>query len=793
MSSVVAEFEIKLKNINRSTFLKILNYAKEHYKIDNFEMDLNIIENKSHISSIRRRTFYNNKAVKINKMPIIINKNSIKKKHINNIYDVDLTLSHSTEIPIEKYVFGNNLLIRLKKRLSFKLNNDYRLDLTVIKNESSINNLDVIIHKFFKDFNESNFSNNDLFIDAYEIEIEFIGNRHMEIQILENETKHLMEAINIYQNPINEIYALMTDNHKRYNIELRNILNSAKQLNKFVYYKEVYPANGYVLLEKTDGLRTVCAILNNVLYLLFTQSDKNFYYKLSNKIFDNLNFILDCEFIEGKIMVFDIMYVNNKKVWKENYVTRLSFTNEVKDIIKLINKKILNIEFKKYNIINNNFRQLIETYYLENKGDKKIDGLIIAEADKNYFDTTNYKWKPFEHNTIDFYAKLVSSTSQKEGCIYNLYSYITYDKLEKLCVNKSDLQRIEHHPNLTNILFSPSIDPKAYIFKYKDNSLNGKVIELGKDKKTFEWVFHKIRDDKIFGNNFQTAEMTYYNFYSPFELEMLYTIDEDPYFINQNEKHDNFSHIRTFNSAIKYELYKMFNKSEFILDLAAGRGADLNKYFQNNIQNVLMVEVDETAIYTILERKYSSIKQKSNYKQAQIHNTKIYILKEDLTNNYVEIYDKIINIVNKKTFNHICSHFAMHYFIYNNELMTNFINLLNLTLDKNGIFICTLVDGEKLKKYLLKLPNYEWKNDKYYIKLLANKKEIELILPFSNNELYKEYIINIDDFILQMKNNNFKLIEKKNFLEYTNISQQNLDDNDKTFVDFYCSVIFTKK
>ena len=50
--------------------------------------------------------------------------------------------------------------------------------------------------------------------------------------------------------------------------------------------------------------------------------------------------------------------------------------------------------------------------------------------------------------------------------------------------------------------------------------------------------------------------MTYYNFYSPFDIEMLYTFDEDPYFINKNEQHDNFSKIRHFNTIIKYELYK---------------------------------------------------------------------------------------------------------------------------------------------------------------------------------------------------------------------------------------------
>jgi len=787
-SNMATEFEIKLKNINREEFLRILEYARKNYKVDNYEMNLNIIETKSKFSSVRRITFYNDKANKLNKEPIIIKKNNINKRYINNVFDYDVVLSHSTEEPIDKYTFGNNIIIRLKKRVSFKLNEDYRLDLTVVKNETNITSLDVILHKFFKGFNEKNIEEHELFIDAYEIEIEYIGERHMEIRILEDEVKEILEKINIFKNPINEIYALLTDNEKRYNIELRHILNSPKQLNKFTYYKDVYPANGYILLDKTDGLRVVCALLNNCLYMLFSQSKKNFYHKLPSNKFNDYNFILDGEYIDNKIMVFDIMYINNKKISKENYITRLKHFEEAKKIIELIDKKIIDIEFKKYYIINNNFKTLIEMIYLENRNEKKIDGLIIAEPDKNYFNTTNYKWKPFEHNTIDFYAKLVGTENHQ--CIYHLYSYLTFDIIDKLKLPKTDLLKIEGNPNIMNVLFSPSIDPKAYIFKYKNNSLNGKVIELGKDRKNLNWVFHKIREDKEFGNHFQTAEITYYNFYSPFDIEMLYTFDEDPYFINQNEQHDNFAQVRHFNTAIKYELYKLFKNSDFVLDLAAGRGADLNKYFENHIKNVLMVEVDPTAIYTILERKYSNLKNK--YKQH--FNTNIFILKEDLTNNYIDIYDKIVKVINIKTFKHICSHFAIHYFIYTKELMSNFINLLNLNLEKNGMFICTLFDGNKVRHYLEnKTKNNEWKTDKYYIRLLNNKKEIELLLPFSNNQLYKEYIINIDEFVAEMKNNNIKLIEKKNFLEYKNISQQNLDDDDKIFIDFYCALIFTKK
>ena len=785
------EFEIKFKNVKKQQFLHILKYAYDEYKIDNYEMDLNIIENKNNTSSIRRRTYYNDKAVKINKDPIIIKKNNINKKFINNTYDYDLSLSQSIEEPIEKYNFGANILIRLKKRLSFKINDNFRLDMSVVKNEQNITNLDVIINKFYKGYNEKNFSNNELFIDNYEIEIEYIGQEIIELKYLEDHLDEVMNLLQIFKNPINEIYSIITDNHKKYNIKFRDIINEAKQLNKFTYYKNIFPASGYILLEKTDGLRTICALLNNTLYLLFTVSEKNLYKKLPSNIFSKYNFIVDAEFIDGKVYVFDILYINNKPIFRDNYVTRLTYINEFKNIIdkiKSYNKNILDINIKKYNIINNNFKQLIETYYLEAKAEKKnVDGLIIAEPNKNYFETVNWKWKSFNDNTIDFYAKLI--TKENNLCIYHLYSYINYDMFNKLKTSKSDFIPINNHPNIIHVLFTPSIDPKAYIFKYKDNSLNNKVIEVGKKRDNMEWTLHKIRDDKEFGNHLQTAEMTYYNFYSPFDLEMLYTFDDKNYFINENitNKVDNFKSLRLYNTKVKYNLFSMFKDSDFVLDLAAGRGADLNKYNANNIKNVLMVEPDEAAIYDILDRKYSLLKDK--YKKNT--NTKIYLLKENLTNNYLDTYDKINKLVSLKSFNHICSHFAIHYFIYNNELMLNFINLLNLTLSKHGIFICTLFDGNKLKNFLSNYNNYEWKNDKYYIRLLKNKTEIELLLPFSNNELYKEHLVNIDDFILEMKNNQIKLIEKKSFIDY-NFDNIILDDYDKTFIGFYTSLIFTK-
>ena len=64
---------------------------------------------------------------------------------------------------------------------------------------------------------------------------------------------------------------------------------------------------------------------------------------------------MDGEFLDGKIMIFDIMYINNKKVWKENYITRLKYFEEAKKITDLLDKKIIYIEYKKHYLINNNY------------------------------------------------------------------------------------------------------------------------------------------------------------------------------------------------------------------------------------------------------------------------------------------------------------------------------------------------------------------------------------------------------------------------------------------------------
>jgi hypothetical protein len=787
------EIEIKIQNVTKEQFINLYDIMKEKYKVFSFEKTLNMIESKTSISSVRRTTYYDNNAVKINKEPIIIKKNIVNKRFINNVYDNNISITHSKEIPINNYNFDENCLIRLRERISFELNQEWRLDMTVIKIETSLDNLDLIINKFFKGYNEKNFIKKENFIDKYEIELEYINSKvNKTIFDIERNISNIMNLIGWQKNPISEIYSIITEdkiNRNKSNLKLKDLCNQAKTLDKYTYFKNIYTANGYILLEKTDGERCFCCLLHNVLYLIFNNTNKNLYTKIENEnINESNNFIFDCEEVDGSIYIFDILYLNKQKIFNEPYLSRLvNYTEEAKKIIKLLNiDKKISIEFKKYNIINNNFKTLIETYYLEKKDSNKIDGLMICSSDKNYFETDNWKWKSFEHNTIDFYCKL----EKREGdrYLYNLYSYINFDLLNKLKIPPTEFLKIDGKPNIVNILFSPSIDEKAYIFYYNSKELDKKVIEIGKNKK-LEWVLKGIREDKEFGNHFQTAEKIYTSYISPFDIELLYEkdINEKNYFADDS-KHDDTKEMRIYNTKVKYELYKLFNNTNFLIDFASGRATDLIKYNTSSINNVFMIEVDQAAIYEIVERKYNLFNDRNRKINIK---TKIYILNEDLKNDYLDIYDKITKKVGNITFDNSICNFALHYFAYTDKLMDNFISLLNNCIGKKSYFICTLFNGEKVKEFLLKLPNHEFKSKKYYIRLLLGEKEIELTLPFTGEELYKENLINLENFILRMKKNKFKLIEEKSFIDY-DIDKSKLEKDDLQYISLYSSLIFIK-
>ena len=250
------------------------------------------------------------------------------------------------------------------------------------------------------------------------------------------------------------------------------------------------------------------------------------------------------------------------------------------------------------------------------------------------------------------------------------------------------------------IQFAPSSNPYAYLFWSDNPSLNDKVVELSY---TTEWNLFKIRDDRLndvkrqtyFGNYFKYAENIWMNYFNPLTLDNI--CSRDSYFKKSGDK---CVAVRKFNNYVKKQLIDLNSGQtnlNWVIDLAAGQGQDLNKYIERGFKNILMIDNDRDALSEIINRKYLYINDKST------NNSKIFIKHMDLSGPYSGNIETLYN-----TFYTIPStggqlvtcNFALHYIATNKKAIQNFVKLLDKILAPGGIFMFTAFNGPKIFKLL---------------------------------------------------------------------------------------------
>lgn len=238
------------------------------------------------------------------------------------------------------------------------------------------------------------------------------------------------------------------------------------------------------------------------------------------------------------------------------------------------------------------------------------------------------------------------------------------------------------------------------------------------------------------------------------------TFAEDFYFKVHNS--DQHKAVRKFNNMVKFNLISRFannfTDNTWVIDLGCGKGQDLNKYIQMpNIKNVMFIDNNENNLCSIIERKYTY----ANDARRNASALGIYMLNLDLNASAQLNYSAIVHnniYMQKMDTKLIVCNFAIHYFVKGDRL-DNFLTLVDSMLPRGGRFMFTCLNGAEIFK-LLKTDQpgvYQpWGNGKKYLinpcftnKIFAGGEDIDILLPFSDNTLYRESLVNL------------KLIEKK--------------------------------
>lgn len=775
---------------------------------------------------------------------------SLMKPYESNIDGLKFNLNAISCEQIDKFKFDDSGKIKIQYSLLYApsvLNNIWNISINFSK---TINNADINLVEWYKNNIFDNFgidnvnsmltkSNN--LINDIDINIHYCGSKNdieSNIDVLKS-IKDLFANESFvsdqeYKNYIYEIAKyVFTDKfylrNFRHKYGLKQLSNQVIDLNKNIYYNTmIHNIDSYYLTDKIDGQR--CMIYISEFYNGETDikiiADKVYYidiFTITNNVNTKKITVFDAELLYNgeltkvlennkiSLFIFDIIVFENKNVSDQPFEKRLKIMQE--HGVKISGKHLGNV--KKFVKLTNNHEKEIKSFYNE-KRSYEIDGLIFTPTSNintlqlhnktisintNYLNMIVYKWKPIELLTIDFYIK-------KHDDDYILFSGINKKDFDKFRLHyiedyKSIIPNKYHNAEFFPIQFMPSDEPYAYIFEskhYKGSDLiDGKVGEFSYDVKTKSWKLIRLRTDRdddvsrgtYFGNYYKIAESIWNNIKNPLTIENLTSSESKKYF--KVDFNNTYKAQRNFNSFVKSVLLDDFKEVNWIIDLASGKGQDLQRIANLNIKNGLFIDNDESALSELIERKYS----------IKTHGMRINTKKMDLTTDY----DTIIKELTKfdlpiSGVDVIICNFAFHYFTDSYDHINNIINLVSKLLKPNGIFMFTTFNGEKIFNKLNKSDVYDLEEGsatKYSIKkqFVSTKltnlgQQIGVLLPFSNNEYYPEYLVNLPYILGEFEQHGFNTITSKSFNELlpaykdqNKSGYDNLTDIDKEYTGLY--------
>lgn len=768
------ELELILK-LNNKQKLELYNTVNKENKIQKIKKTLNTIHSVDKFITNR-----------MEKNIDTHEKHWIRKTKKSHVFGHWWKLVASEELTVPEFSAIGADFIRLKYRKSI-VSGSWQWDFTIVRTvqKNEFPQLKQISSEFFeRDFE-------DMF---------FNPNYNLEVEIEWSEQPITMQDVNEKLSWIRNRLALPDENYlkiiktlcyktnqyKKTHRSLKTLASQPITLDRQIWHS--LNLQDYYISAKADGIRGWLYGTRDSIFLI---TDKITEFAK----FQGREFILDCEILDSnKVLAFDCVYYEGENYINKDLQTRLSAVSFV------INKYDLQVQAKPVVPI----PQSIEKFWQKKHG-FLIDGLIFTHK-KDYYSV--YKWKPPEKMTIDFVAKKHVKNN----------NYILFVGAKLAVYKNLGLRTVENYneyfPNAPKfyfpVAFQPSSNPHAYVWQddNDDNKYDNKIVELGWDFQNNTWKLHKVREDKqhllekniSFGNDYTIAVQIYNSFSNPFNVSDL-DVRETGYF--QQVKSSEYKALTKFNSYVKFQLAEKFH-NENIIDLAAGKGQDLFTYHGIGACEILLIDRDKDALDQIDVRKKNLGKAAVYpFKFNPVAKSRIHTMQADLTEDYKKIH-KRIKIKFDFSVNAVFMNFALHYFTGSQKNLENIVNLVDSLNTKYFIFTC--FNGHEIFKTLQGLKNGEIKDlNKYKIRKLYSDSEFKMGLKISvkhpfTQELYEEYLVDINEVINMFLARGFILTEQSSFSSwqknYYKYSMKNnrpqLDRMDKMYSALYSYVILQK-
>jgi len=489
------------------------------------------------------------------------------------------------------------------------------------------------------------------------------------------------------------------------------------------------------------------------------------------------------------------------------------------------------------------------TGILETKWPFEIDGLIFIRDGASYTGTVSYKWKPPTHKTVDVLmrqvddrnddvaavAKAAGVKRKRDERLYFLFvgigSGVRTSLGLPLCPGYETLFG-RSSGNYMPIQLQPAADPYAYVWAGPPG-LNRKVGEMrvagmGRlgpattslpTRLILELV--RIRDDRAgdvaaggyFGNNFHVAQQVITEALHPLTTKELATGPAGDYFAE--EKREMYRAATAFTSLVKsLRISRTFAGSAWVVDFAAGKGQDLGRYSAAGVRNLVAIDIDAAALAELTNR-YSS-QSKNQGKSARVRSPmRVHTIQANLGDTPTAAMASALKRIGVgegtgQADGLVCN-LAAHYFAATTKTIVAFAALCSAVVKPGGDVVLTIIRGAAVHERLttegvgtpptwtaMEGETIKYRVEKRYGGVTLEKagQKIALLLPFSQGELYEEYLVNEETFVAAFSVAGMDLVENKDFLAHLKEqagATKRLTTGDKAHLALYGELVFKKR
>lgn len=742
------------------------------------------------------------------------------------------------------------IIFRLKQRLSVFIKNSseyvLRIDLTTVKMSQTIKRISYqkkITYELeleYMPYNDKN-KTNDKILDNIMQECQRLLKVIQQSNFLITKT-HTEEVIDEYRRimGIGDKIIYNIDGRQPVSLEIQHI--------------DVIE-NKYAVLDKADGERYFMIICFNHVYLISQNLKiKDTGIQMRNSEYNNT--ILDCEYIyipkygRHAILIFDCLFAKGEDIRKNPVLMeRIAIAQKIVDecfvgkkqngfhmgkiktgysVEKLYEYYSKNIDeyFKafKHDIeidkqhpfirvkfiipvsgLSNNeifkYSTIIWNKYLYGNGEYPyiLDGIIYQPLNQSYITNAreskyaDYKWKPTDKNTIDFYVRFEKDKDTNR--ILNVFDN-SDDRFE---MNKPYRICYLHSGKRTNdgevpVYFRES--DRLYIAHLFLNDgdvrdSNGDIIQdetvvefsynnSVEVNEKFRWIPIRTRYDKTemvnkygrkYGNSADIAERIWRSITVPVRYSDIDTLAKDSMYEKQRndmikkitkemivsvakenvyyqEKTRLAEPMRNYHNWIKSILMYTYLGSQYhnkmrILDIGCGRGGDLMKFYHAKIESGVCIDIDYETLHNAFDgaiSRYNGLRKKyPAYPKLTFACVDFTVplniesqmgIVQDKTMENRKIIDTIFPKTGMKQFDRLNIQFVFHYFLENEKSWDNVCDNINKCLREDGYMILTTFDAQRVIEVLGKGNNYTT----YYTTNGDKKIFMDIVRKFPENK-----------------------------------------------------------